>query len=164
MAGKKAMELANQFYLVNDCWNRGNETGGNLQAVREVEARYGWWRNKNVHPRTQEETTATVWGTINSLIVWGLISTFLWEIHGKIIAFSVLTLLVGRQEGPVKNWVVGCWHGYLSGARCRFAYGPADATATCLSKIQIGITFLVLGYGTVGFTFLVLGYGTGLPR
>jgi len=30
---------------------------------------------------------------------------------------------------PVKNWVVGCWHGHLSGARCRLAYGPADATA-----------------------------------
>jgi len=29
-----------------------------------------------------------------------------------------------RQEGhpACKNWVVGCWHGYLSGARCRFAY------------------------------------------
>ena len=27
---------------------------------------------------------------------------------------------------PVKNWVVGCWHGYLSGARCRLAYGPVD--------------------------------------
>ena len=49
-------------------------------------------------------------------------------------AFSALTLLVGRQEGhplrPVKNWVLGYWHGYLSGARCRLAYGPADATAT----------------------------------
>ena len=34
---------------------------------------------------------------------------------------------------PVKNWVAGCWHGYLSAARSRFAYGPADATAThCL--------------------------------
>ena len=32
--------------------------------------------------------------------------------------------------GPVKNWVMGCWHGYLSGARCRLAYGSADATAT----------------------------------
>ena len=50
-------------------------------------------------------------------------------------AFSALTLLVGRQEGrpACKNRVVGCWHGYLSGARCRLAYGPADATAThCL--------------------------------
>ena len=29
--------------------------------------------------------------------------------------------------------MVGCWRGYLSGARCRLAYGPADATAThCL--------------------------------
>jgi len=24
--------------------------------------------------------------------------------------------------------VVGCWRGYQSGARCRLAYGPADAT------------------------------------
>ena len=32
---------------------------------------------------------------------------------------------------PVKNWVMKCLHGYLSGARCkRFAYGPADATVT----------------------------------
>jgi len=30
---------------------------------------------------------------------------------------------------PVENWVVGCWRGCLSGARCRFAYGPANATA-----------------------------------
>jgi len=52
-----------------------------------------------------------------------------------VVAFSALTLLVGRQEGHLacKNWVVGCWCGYLSQARCRFAYGPDDATAThCL--------------------------------
>ena len=52
-----------------------------------------------------------------------------------VFAFSALTLLVGRQEGHLacKNWVVGCWRDYLSGARCRLAYGPADATAThCL--------------------------------
>ena len=50
-------------------------------------------------------------------------------------AFSALTLLVGRQEGhpACKKRVVGCWHGYLSGAICRLAYGPADATVThCL--------------------------------
>jgi len=41
---------------------------------------------------------------------------------------------------------MGCWHGYLSGARCRFAYGPANATASCFSKIQIGFTFLVPAY------------------
>jgi len=38
--------------------------------------------------------------------------------------FSALALLVGRQEGhPAckKNWVVGCWHSYLSWARCTLA-------------------------------------------
>ena len=41
---------------------------------------------------------------------------------------------LGGRKGfwPVKNWV-GCWCGYLSGARYRLAYGPADATVThCL--------------------------------
>jgi len=54
----------------------------------------------------------------------------------------------GQKEGhpASKNWVVGCWRGYLPGARCRLAYGPADATpltVSCFSKIQIGFTFLV---------------------
>ena len=54
----------------------------------------------------------------------------------------------GGRKGirPVKNWVVRCWRGYQSGAMCRLAYGPADATAThclLLQKIQIGFTFLV---------------------
>ena len=56
---------------------------------------------------------------------------------------------LGGRKGiwPVEDWVVGCWHGYLSGARCRLAHGPADAlplTVSCFSKIQIGFTFLVL--------------------
>ena len=55
---------------------------------------------------------------------------------------------LGGRKGirPVKKWVLGYWHGYLSGARCRLAYGPADATAltvSCSNKIQIGFTFLV---------------------
>ena len=48
-------------------------------------------------------------------------------------AFSALTLLVGCQEEhpACKNWVMRCWCGYLSAARCRlFAYGPADASAS----------------------------------
>ena len=55
---------------------------------------------------------------------------------------------LGGRKGirPVKTWVVGCWRGCLSGVRCRL--GPADATAIhCLfSKIQIGVTFLVLAH------------------
>jgi len=46
-------------------------------------------------------------------------------------AFSAFMLLVGHPAW--KNRVVECWRDYLSGARCRLAYGPADATAThCL--------------------------------
>ena len=38
---------------------------------------------------------------------------------------------VRKSIQSVKNWVMRCWRGYLSAARCKsFAYGPADATAT----------------------------------
>jgi len=34
---------------------------------------------------------------------------------------------VRKSIGPVKDWVMRCWCGYLSGARCKwYAYGPAD--------------------------------------
>ena len=49
-----------------------------------------------------------------------------------IYAFSALTQLVWSQgeHSVCKNWVMGCWCGYLAEARCRlFASGPADATA-----------------------------------
>ena len=42
---------------------------------------------------------------------------------------------------------MGCWHGYLSGVRCTFAYGPADPTAThflLLQEIQTGFGFTIL--------------------
>jgi len=53
-------------------------------------------------------------------------------------AFSALMLLVGRPEGhpTCKKLSGGCWHGYPSGARCKFAYGPADATATRYLLLQ----------------------------
>jgi len=59
-------------------------------------------------------------------------------LDSQFFAFSALTLLVGQQEGhpACKNWVVGCWHGYLSGVRCRFAYNPADVTATHYILLQ----------------------------
>ena len=62
---------------------------------------------------------------------------------------SALTMLVEQHEGhpACKNWVVGCWRGYLSGARCKFAYGLADAIAIhCLwlQEIQNGIAFTFL--------------------
>jgi len=62
-----------------------------------------------------------------------------WDIKplafSALIAFSALTLLVGRQEGhpASKKLSIGVLAWLLSLAMCRFAYGPADATAThCL--------------------------------
>ena len=52
--------------------------------------------------------------------------------------------------------MLGCWCGYRFGARCTFAYGPADPTAThclLLQEIQIGF----------GFTLLVSAH-PGSPR
>jgi len=66
---------------------------------------------------------------------------------------SALMLLVGRQEGhpALKKRVVGCWHGYLSAARCRRAHGPADATAThCLLLQQNPDWFYLFGTGLPG--------------
>ena len=55
---------------------------------------------------------------------------------------------LGGRKGirPVKNWVVRCWRGYLSGARCRLHTAqlmPLPLSVSCFSKIQIGFTFLV---------------------
>jgi len=62
-------------------------------------------------------------------------------------AFSVSTLFVGWQERhPACKKVVECWRGYLSGARCRFAYGSVDPTANhclLLRSVKIGFIFLV---------------------
>jgi len=44
--------------------------------------------------------------------------------------FDTVGWAAGRLSGLKKNTVVGCWRGFVSGSRCRFAYGPADATAT----------------------------------
>jgi len=62
----------------------------------------------------------------------------------EFVAFSALTLLVGRQEGhPACKKLSG----YLSGARYRLAQlMPLPLTVSCFSKIQIGLTFLVPAY------------------
>jgi len=54
-------------------------------------------------------------------------------------------LLVGRQEGHPACKKTEWWgggdnqavRGYLSGATCRLAYGPADATATHYLLLQL---------------------------
>jgi len=46
---------------------------------------------------------------------------------------------VWKSIRPVQNRVM-CQHGYLSGARCKFAYGHADATATPLSLASLTLS------------------------
>jgi len=80
--------------------------------------------------------------------VWWHLPALDFVLYLYFITFSALMLLVGQQEGrpACKKLSVGCWHGYLSRAQCRLAYGLSDDTATqclLLSKIQIGFTFLV---------------------
>jgi len=80
-------------------------------------------------------------GWIHRKAVWPIDGTVCQQVltgGDFIVVTGSLTLwrcwLCGRTGiRPVKNWVVGCWRGYLSGARCRLAYGPADASGThCL--------------------------------
>ena len=55
-----------------------------------------------------------------------------WEKNACLQCCDAVGLVAGRASGLQKT-VMGCWCGSLSGARCRLAYGPADATAThCL--------------------------------
>jgi len=61
-------------------------------------------------------------------------------------AFSALTLLAGRQEGPVKTewWGAGVVICLERDADLYMAQlMPLQLTVSCSSKIQIGFTFLV---------------------
>ena len=100
-----------------------------------------------------------------ALIEWIVIFVI---VSSTLIALSALTLLVGGRKGirPVKNWVVGCWHGCLSGARCRLVYGPADATATHCLLLRSRF-FLLFWYrlwmGVSGWMFLLVPAYPGCP-
>ena len=60
--------------------------------------------------------------------------------------------LGGRKSvQPVKNCVMRCWCGYLSGTRCKWlAYGACDATANPPNSVKSGMfILLVLAYPVV---------------
>jgi len=97
------------------------------------------------------------WQTANTE-VWLCQFNFCNSIQLILIVPSVLWhcwLGVRKSIRPVKNRVMRCWCGYLSGARCRlFAYGPADATA-------IPKPHHLLPHSNPDWFYLS---GTGLPR
>ena len=66
--------------------------------------------------------------------------------------FDAVGWAAGRHPACEKHGVMGCWRGYLSGARIKcFAYGSADATATPSSLASAK-------------SRRVYPSGTGLPR
>jgi len=76
---------------------------------------------------TSEVARAQVSSLFTILILWKCLQCFVPSVLWR--------CWLGSRKGirPVKNWVVGCWRGYLSAVRCRLAHGPAEATAThCL--------------------------------
>ena len=50
---------------------------------------------------------------------------------------------LGGRKGirPVKNWVVGCWRGYLSEARCRLAHGHCHSLSLASAKSRLVLPF-----------------------
>ena len=120
-----------------------------------------------VHPHRHRYTDCIhhVAPVCTTSCTWFLWTAQVFPRNGIVSQFSILQALplclqyflpsvlwrcwLGGRKGvrPVKNCAVECWRGYLSGVRCRLAYGPDDATATpCFSEIQIGFTFLLLAH------------------
>jgi len=82
-------------------------------------------------------------------ILFSLIIFFLLFIRGSLIAFSTLTLLLGRQEGhpackKTEWWGDGVVICLQRDADLHMAQlMPLPLTVSCFSKIQIGFSFLV---------------------
>jgi len=88
-----------------------------------------WWR---IWRRQNETWKYQKW---NGVGVVSYVCTFFSVYIVNIVAFSAF-VWHWEEHPPCKNWVMGCWCGYLSGARCRLLtvglmlnLGPADATA-----------------------------------
>jgi len=105
-------ESTTNFHL----WSRWSESKHFIMCLQPLTYISSWlWQQ----PIVQYKHTTIIRQT------WLVLHKYI-SLAASCSAFSALTLLVGRQR-PVINWVVGYWQ---SGARCRLAYGPADATAT----------------------------------
>jgi len=92
--------------LMNRYTSASNVTNIKLMCTLKWMWNRNWWLKANSA------------GSYNALM---LLASVLWH-----------CCLSGRKNiQPVKSWVMRCWHGYLSGAKCKwFAYGAADSFAT----------------------------------
>ena len=107
-----------------------NETPSSTSDGRAIQLSTAWRHVSQAVPH-RDSCAYHVIFKISGVVA--IVSSFASQEQRRRCAFSASTLLVGRQEEhpACKNWVMRCWCGYLSAARCRlFAYGPADATAS----------------------------------
>ena len=106
-------------------WNHSNQSQQRVIANKEKQNKVS---NEPLLPDTTQLEMSKLVG------IYGSYSVVTFLEYSELPSVLWRCWLGGRKGiRPVKNWAVGCWHGYLSGARCRLAYGPADATAThCL--------------------------------
>ena len=102
-----------------------------LNSVFAVRHRNEWHTRKHEFHSTRLVNAATLpcesWNTKNAR-------------DHKFISWCWLVVLwrcwLGGRKGirPIENWVVGCWRGYMTGARCRLVYTIRDAILTCARK------------------------------
>ena len=74
----------------------------------------------------------------------------LWVVNMWMLSSVLWRCWLGGRKGirPVKNWVVGCWHGCLGWvADLHMAQQmPLPLTISCSSKSRLALTFLVLPF------------------
>ena len=88
--------------------------------------------SKTTSPTPRQDSASTVRNSLSLSLLLAVLTSCCLVVY---LPSVLRRCWLGDRKGirPVKDWVVGCWHGYLPGARCRLAHGPADATAThCL--------------------------------
>jgi len=106
-----------------------------------------WWSNSNCGWRVPSLRSTVPYFLLLVHVLWQVMMYYLFIC----LCFDTVGWASERASGLLKNWVMRCWCGYLSEARCKWsAYGPADATATPSSlaslKFRMVFTFLVPAY------------------
>jgi len=114
---------------------------------------------KKLNPQVSQKFIPIGWECLTNILHadWMVLSMLNYSVQNCIQLTSwpsVLWLLVGWQDGnpACKNWVVGCWCGYLSGARCRLAICIWPSWCHCHSMSLASVK-----------SRLVYLAGTGLP-
>jgi len=104
---------------------------------------------KHTEATLSNSSRKLLWFVITKMLIAVLTNKFIVLFIVMLFAFSALTLLVMRQEGPVRiEWwgagVVICLDrgAYLHTAQLM----PLPLAVCCFSKIQISFTFLVLAH------------------